>query len=82
MGPWRSSRGLFGGPRQSLIYESSYGLNAWPARGELLGDAVLLRRAADAWRARGLPSGTRPRVVFAGRVHDVDRCPMEAGPDT
>lgn len=57
---------------QSLIYESSYGLNAWPARGELLDDAALLRRAADAWRARGLPSGKRPRVLFAGRVHDVE----------
>ncbi len=55
----------------SQIADGDYGIDAWPARGELLGDTALLRRAADDWRADGLPSGTRPHVIFAGRVHDV-----------
>ncbi|MBS2536083.1 hypothetical protein KGQ20_25295 [Catenulispora sp. NF23] len=55
----------------SQVVGGDYGIDAWPARGELLGDTALLRRAADGWRARGLPSGTQPHVIFAGRVQDV-----------
>jgi hypothetical protein len=64
---------------RARIFADDYGLNAWPARGELLGDTALLRRAAGTWRAKGLPanvseeSGTKsgPRVLFAGHVRDI-----------
>ncbi|WP_344671117.1 hypothetical protein [Catenulispora yoronensis] len=50
------------------------GLNAWTARGELLGDAALLRRAARAWHQAdrpALPAGHKPAVLFAGRVRGI-----------
>jgi hypothetical protein len=63
----------------SRIGGGAYGLDAWPARGELLGDAALLRRAAARWRDSGLPSDDRPQVIFAGRVHDVPVVVMTVG---
>jgi len=66
---------------QARIDQGAFGIDAWPARGELLGDTALLRRAAGRWRDRGLPADERPQVIFAGRVHEA-RVVVMVAPDT
>ncbi|NUP53137.1 MAG: hypothetical protein HOW97_38320, partial [Catenulispora sp.] len=56
------------------------GVDGWIPRGELLGDAALLRRAAQAWhhaRADELALGHGPTVLFAGRVRDITAVVMD-----
>src|SRR5256714_436626 len=57
---------------QTTVGRYNFDIDSWNARGELLGDAALLRRAASAWRERSslkLPVSIGPMIVFAGRVH-------------
>lgn len=54
----------------------------WQARGDLLGDRVLLRDAVKAWRAEGFDAGSgTPTVVWAGRLDDSHRLVVLTGLD-